>query len=140
VNINLHKIGKSQHDLASMVDEYVKRSHGYNPVRLTYYKTDAHFLKASLSGTCIILDERGKTLSTQDFADFLTHCKADPGRRNLHFVVGGAFGISQAVKDRANEFWRLSEFVLPSDIALLVLSEQIYRSLSILAGSPYHHA
>lgn len=86
----------------------------------------------------VLLDERGKTLSSIEFSKHLT-TKWDSGIRNIVFVIGGAFGVSLAVKQRANLSLSLSAMVFNHHVARLVLLEQIYRAMMISKNKPYHN-
>lgn len=85
----------------------------------------------------IVCDERGKPHDSKKFSNRLQNWM-DTAQR-VNFVVGGAFGFSEAVRARADQMIRLSDFTLPHELARVVLLEQVYRGLSILAGTGYHH-
>lgn len=87
----------------------------------------------------ILFDERGKDISTQEFAKLLEKHKVE-GTKRLVFIIGGAFGVSAAVKERANLTLKLSSLVFPHMLARLMLVEQLYRASSILEGGKYHHS
>lgn len=86
----------------------------------------------------ILLDERGKLLDSvawsQQFQQFMNQ-----GVRTLVILIGGAFGVSDAVKGRAQQTWSLSKLVFPHQLVRLIIAEQVYRAFSILNNSPYHH-
>lgn len=86
----------------------------------------------------VALDERGKALSSVDFAKWLGK-QQDQGR-DLAFVIGGDEGLAEAVRARAGLVLSLSAMTLPHRLARLVLAEQVYRAFSILRGEPYHKA
>lgn len=86
----------------------------------------------------IVLDGEGRTYSTEAFARLLGTAR-DSGLRSCHFVVGGAWGLSQPIRDRATDRVALSAFTLPHELARVVLWEQLYRATTVLAGAPYHH-
>ena len=86
----------------------------------------------------VVLDEHGKDLTTMDLARHFSHWRAD-GETPV-FVIGGPDGLAPEVKARANLTIRLSSMTLPHAFARVMLSEQIYRAWSILAGHPYHRA
>ncbi len=85
----------------------------------------------------IVLDERGKGLSSKDFAALLTK-QMVAGKRSLAFVIGGAYGFAEKVRQRANYVLSLSEMTLPHQLTRLVLIEQIYRAQTLIQGSAYH--
>ena len=85
----------------------------------------------------ILLDERGKNISSADLSDRLTSLLdiSQP----LTIIIGGAYGVDETVGRRANFIWSLSNLVFPHQLVLLILTEQIYRAQEIAAGRPYHH-
>ncbi|MEO1577136.1 MAG: 23S rRNA (pseudouridine(1915)-N(3))-methyltransferase RlmH [Pseudomonadota bacterium] len=83
------------------------------------------------------LDERGKTLTSPEFATLLARWR-DQGNSAAAFVIGGADGLEDAVRGRADVTLSLGNMVWPHMLARVMLSEQLYRAASILAGSPYH--
>lgn len=85
------------------------------------------------------LDEAGTMLSSPKFAAKLDHAKADPAIKSLSFVIGGPYGLPESFRARCHGHIALSPMVFTSDLAWLVLWEQLYRGFSILAGTPYHH-
>ncbi len=60
--------------------------------------------------------------------------------KTLVLLIGGAYGVSDAVRARAAQVWSLSKLVFPHQLVRLIVAEQVYRAFSILNGSPYHHA
>lgn len=94
--------------------------------------------KLDSNDVLILLDERGKNISSPNLASFIQQ-KADSGSRNLIFLIGGAFGVGQEVMDRAQMTWSISQLVFPHMLVRLILSEQIYRACTIIRGEKYHH-
>jgi len=86
----------------------------------------------------ILLDERGKQLTSEGLAA-LIQAKANESVKNIVFLIGGAFGVSEAVGKRANHKWSLSLLVFPHQLVRLVLAEQVYRACSIIRNEKYHH-
>ena len=86
----------------------------------------------------VALDEKGKQMSSEKLATFL-QARANESRKNLVFLIGGAFGLDEAVLKRANIKWSLSELTFPHQLVRLVLAEQIYRACTILKNEKYHH-
>jgi 23S rRNA (pseudouridine1915-N3)-methyltransferase len=86
----------------------------------------------------VALDERGKQLSSEGLAQFI-QAKANESTRNIVFLIGGAFGIDEAVLKRAGFTWSLSSLVFPHQLVRLILAEQIYRACTILKNEKYHH-
>lgn len=86
--------------------------------------------------TLVILDERGRTLSSPEFADHLAHWR-DSGR-DVSLAIGGADGLAPRLRDRADLAISLGRMVWPHMLVRVMLAEQLYRAATILAGSPYH--
>lgn len=87
----------------------------------------------------VLLDERGKMLSSPELASLIEQ-RAVNGAKKIHFVIGGAFGVNDAVRKRADLVWQLSKLVFPHQLVRLILAEQVYRACTILRGEKYHHA
>lgn len=86
----------------------------------------------------VALDERGKQINSEGLADFIQK-RSNESVRNLVFLVGGAYGLDEAVLKRANYKWSLSQLVFPHQLVRLVLTEQLYRACTILKNEKYHH-
>lgn len=87
----------------------------------------------------ILLDENGKILNSEGLAS-LIQSRANESTKNIVFLIGGAFGVSDAVKQRANYTWSLSKLVFPHQLVRLILAEQVYRACSINRNEKYHHS
>ena len=85
----------------------------------------------------IALDERGKLLTSPDFADLLGRWR-DEGHGDAAFVIGGADGIDKPLRQKTDFKLSFGKMVWPHMLARVMLSEQLYRAASILAGTPYH--
>ena len=85
----------------------------------------------------VVLDERGKTLSSPEFAQALAGWR-DGGRQDAAFVIGGADGVDPTLRARADLAISLGRMVWPHMLVRVMLAEQLYRAATILAGSPYH--
>jgi len=85
----------------------------------------------------IALDERGKTLSSPQFADIIDRCRNN-GTAHMQFIIGGANGLSREIRSRANLLLSFGAQTWPHKLARVMLLEQIYRAQQILAGHPYH--
>ena len=94
--------------------------------------------KLDASEQVVLLDERGKQLSSKSLAERLAHWQSDG--RNLCFVIGGPDGLSAACKQRADFTWSLSQLTLPHGLARVLFAEQLYRAHSLHTGHPYHRA
>ena len=86
----------------------------------------------------ILLDDKGKSYSSVEFANFLQQ-KMNSSLKSLVFVVGGAFGFSDEVYQRANSKVSLSKLTFSHQMIRLIFKEQLYRGFSILRGEKYHH-
>jgi len=86
----------------------------------------------------ILLDERGRQYRSVEFARFLED-RMTRGGRDLVFVVGGAYGFSQKVYDRAAGRISLSDMTFSHQMVRTIFAEQLYRAFTILRGEPYHH-
>ena len=104
-------------------------------------EAEAELLSRALpSGALLVtLDERGRLMSSPEFAEHLAKWR-DGGRQDLAFVIGGADGISPALRARADFSISFGHMVWPHMLVRVMLAEQLYRAASILAGAPYHRA
>jgi 23S rRNA (pseudouridine1915-N3)-methyltransferase len=84
-----------------------------------------------------VLDERGKSLSSPEFAAALAGWR-DAGRQDAAFVIGGADGLDPGLRARADLVVSLGRMVWPHILVRVMLAEQLYRAATILSGSPYH--
>ena len=94
------------------------------------------------AGDCdfrIVLDERGRTMSSPEFATYLA-ARRDDGVKAAAFLLGGADGHAASLKTTAQLMLSLGPMTLPHGLARVVLVEQIYRAITILSGHPYHRA
>ena len=87
--------------------------------------------------TVMLLDEHGKEFRSIDYAAWLQ--KKQNTAKHLVFVIGGAYGFSEAVYSRANEKISLSKMTFSHQMVRLIFVEQLYRACSIIRGEPYHH-
>ena len=86
----------------------------------------------------VLLDERGKGLTSTDFATFIQKQMLQ-SIKSMIFVVGGPYGFSKEMYDRANEKISLSKMTYSHQMVRLVFAEQLYRAMTILKNEPYHH-
>ena len=103
---------------------------GYEVQRVDVRTEDRVLAAAPKGARLVVLDERGRECTTEQFAKLLQAPSA--------FVIGGADGLSAATKAAADTVVRLSALTLPHAIAQVVLLEQIYRAATLLTGHPYH--
>jgi hypothetical protein len=100
-------------------------------------ETQRILAKIKPSDFVILLDERGKNISSPELAKMLSNGFVNS--QNFVIVIGGAFGVSEELRQRANFVWSLSKLVFPHQIVRLILVEQIYRAQEISSGGKYHH-
>ena len=87
----------------------------------------------------VLLDETGKMNTSEQLASFIEQRTVE-STKSLVFLIGGAYGVSEDIKKRANYSWSLSKLVFPHQLVRLILAEQIYRACSIIRNEKYHHA
>ncbi|MBX4907433.1 MULTISPECIES: 23S rRNA (pseudouridine(1915)-N(3))-methyltransferase RlmH [Rhizobium] len=98
----------------------------------------AMLLKSLAEGSVLILlDERGKALDSQAFANLLGTYR-DQGKRELTIAIGGADGLDPALYDRADATLCLGKMTWPHQLVRTLIAEQLYRAVTILSGHPYH--
>jgi len=99
--------------------------------------SEAMRIRAACEGFRVIaLDERGKSWSTRDLAGRLARWRDDA--QDAAFVIGSADGLDAALKSDARDVVALSSLTLPHALVRVLLAEQLYRAVSLLAGHPYH--
>ena len=86
----------------------------------------------------VLLDEKGKDIKSEALAELIENRMVDSVRRMI-FIIGGAYGVSDAIFTRANYVWKLSSLVFPHMLVRVILLEQLYRALTIIKGEKYHH-
>ncbi|MEO1532481.1 MAG: 23S rRNA (pseudouridine(1915)-N(3))-methyltransferase RlmH [Pseudomonadota bacterium] len=96
-------------------------------------------LEAAGDSVIVVLDERGRQLASPAFAERIATWR-DDGRRRASFLIGGADGHDPGLRGRADLLLGFGPMVWPHALARVMLAEQLYRAVSILAGSPYHRA
>jgi len=149
-------IGKTEEAyIRSGVDEYMKRLKKYAPVEEVFLKnvksgrqTDIVFIKEeegkqvlkkiSNNDLLVVLDERGEEMSSRQFAGFINQTIVSE-RKNIVFLIGGAFGVSKNVMNKAFKKISLSKMTFSHQMVRLVFIEQLYRAFTIIKGEPYHH-
>lgn len=92
----------------------------------------------SPSDFVVLLDEAGKQFTSMAFADYLQQ-RMNSGIKNLVFIIGGPYGFSEEVYQRANGKLSLSKMTFSHQMVRLFFAEQVYRAFSILNNEPYHH-
>ena len=95
--------------------------------------------KIDSSDFVVLLDEHGKELSSIDLSQFMQQ-QMIRGTKRVVFLIGGAYGFSDEVYQRANYQIALSRMTFPHILTRLILAEQLYRAMTIWKGEPYHHS
>lgn len=90
------------------------------------------------SEAIILLDERGAEFSSVDFSNFIQQ-KMNSGIKTIHFIIGGSYGFSEKIYQKANKKIALSKMTFSHQMVRLFFMEQLYRAMTILKGEPYHH-
>ncbi len=106
------------------------------------YKTKSQQAKKILeiikvNSNLVIFDQRGSNKSSEDFTKFLLN-QRDRGVKNQSFILGGAFGLCSSLYKETSFIFSLGKMVWPHFLARVMVTEQIYRSSSIMLGNPYH--
>lgn len=96
------------------------------------------FKKLSKRDYCVLLDQDGNSMTSNQFSEWLFH-KLGTISGRIVFVVGGPFGVSSQIHERADLKFSLSDMTLTHEMCLLLLCEQIYRAITIERGGRYHH-
>jgi len=128
----------------TLAAEYLQRAQIYAEAEAHVFKSTAALfewierLKGRTAPMLVMLDERGNQFSSEAFAEWLRR-QRDEGRQHILFALGPADGWSSADRARAGLLLSLGPMTLPHELARIVVSEQIYRAFTILAGHPYHH-
>ena len=156
MNLLLLTIGKTKAVfIKDGIDEYLRRLRRYVPyeiIELPDVKNAGRLSKEEQkdaegqqilaylqsSDHVVLLDERGRQHSSMEFATRLEAIMAS-GKKRLVMVIGGPYGFSRPVYDRANELLSLSKMTFNHEMVRLFITEQTYRAMTILRGEPYHH-
>jgi 23S rRNA (pseudouridine1915-N3)-methyltransferase len=142
--------GKTKDErLRSLIDEYLKRLSRFAKCDVTEIREAAasdqagnvkearRMLQAtSPASLMVLLDERGRELSSTQLADQITRWEQE-AIREVAIVIGGPNGVAEAVQARAQIKWRLSRLTLTHEMARVLLVEQLYRAYTINRGLPY---
>jgi len=156
MKVSLWSIGKA-HDayVKTGIEEFTKRISKYHTVEWTIIpvpknagmlsemdlkKREGEIILQWLrpEDYLVALDEHGKQMDSEGLAAFIRQ-RADGGTRNLIFLIGGAFGLDEAVLQKARLRWSLSQLTFPHQLVRLVLAEQVYRACTISRNEKYHH-
>lgn len=127
----------------SLTAEYLKRLSRYAPIESLEVASEAALLKqleksaGRTAPVLVLLDFRGKQLTSEEFAEFLDHHQ-NRGSQTLLFAIGPADGFTDAARQAASITLSLGKMTLAHELARVVLLEQLYRAFTILKGHPYH--
>jgi 23S rRNA (pseudouridine1915-N3)-methyltransferase len=144
VKLKIAWIGKTKDPaIQSLTNEYLKRISRYAEVEGLSLPNEASLLKLRTktgprpAHTLVLLDSRGKQLSSEDFAKFLqSHQDRNP--QPLVLAIGPADGFTDEARQSATAVLSLGKMTLPHELARVILLEQVYRAFTILKGHPYH--
>jgi 23S rRNA (pseudouridine1915-N3)-methyltransferase len=126
-----------------LLAEYVERAGRYVPCDSQVFDTEATLLEwmdrqpGRVAAHAILLDSRGQAYTSEEFARQMERLR-DDGTQRVVLAIGPADGWSAEARRRANLLFSLGRITLPHQLARVVLAEQVYRALTILAGHPYH--
>jgi 23S rRNA (pseudouridine1915-N3)-methyltransferase len=142
VKLKIAWIGKTKDPaIQSLTTEYLNRISRYVEVEGLPLADEAALLKLRDKSrpvhTLVLLDSRGKELSSEEFAEFLQNHQ-DRNPQPLVLAIGPPDGFSDATRKAANTSLSLGKMTLPHELARIVLLEQVYRAFTILKGHPYH--
>lgn len=154
MQIDLIAVGKKMPAwIESGFKEYTKRlpkNINFNLIEITpatrsknnnannYKQKEQEKIEAALSpkGIIIALDERGKSVNSQQLANQFQAWNDD--NQHISLIIGGADGLSESIKKKANQLWSLSAMTLPHGLVRVMIAEQIYRAWTITQNHPYH--
>lgn len=116
----------------------VKGGSGAAPEPQKQLEGEAILSKINTSDMLVLLDERGREYTSMQFAAYLEKLQVC-GRKRIVFLIGGPYGFSDKVYERADAKISLSKMTFNHEMVRLFFVEQIYRGMTILRGEPYHH-
>ena len=153
MKLSIFSVGKAHESyIKEGVEQFSKRIGHYYPIdwqlitpsKLTdptqIKKAESESIQKALTkiDILVLLDEKGKMLSSPGLANLIQK-NANQSAQRIVFLIGGAYGVDEEIKKRANFTWSISELVFPHMLVRLMLAEQLYRACSILANEKYHH-
>jgi 23S rRNA (pseudouridine1915-N3)-methyltransferase len=156
MKITLLTIGKTDNpNLQNLIEEYTKRLRHYvsfdldcipdvkNAKNLSealqkVLEGQEMLKRVAISDVLVLLDENGKSFTSVGFSKYLQK-KMNSGLKNLVFVIGGPYGFSEEIYERANGKIALSQMTFSHQMVRLFFVEQLYRGFTILRNEPYHH-
>jgi 23S rRNA (pseudouridine1915-N3)-methyltransferase len=136
--------GANRNDaVSSLIADYITRTVRYTPCETQIFDSEASLLRsverqaARTPAHLVLLDSRGKLLTSEELAQSIGRVR-DSGVQQMIFAIGPADGWSPEARSQANLLLSFGRITLPHQLARVVLAEQVYRALTILAGHPYH--
>ena len=156
MKIELAVIGKTSIGyLKQGIDEYIKRLKHYVPFEIKYIddiKNTKHISEDQQKRTegakilslldksdfVVLLDEHGKEYTSMQYSSYIQK-RMLSGAKKVVFVIGGPYGFSQEVYDRANDKISFSKMTFNHEMIRLIFTEQLYRAYTIINHEPYHH-
>jgi 23S rRNA (pseudouridine1915-N3)-methyltransferase len=156
MKITLLTVGKTDKDWVKQgIDIYASRMKHYFPfsiVEISELKNASSLSQEQIktkegelilknlkpSDDVILLDERGREFSSMEFAKVLQD-KISYNGKDIVFVIGGAYGFAETVKQRSNSKISLSRMTFSHQMVRAIFVEQLYRAFTIMKGEPYHH-
>jgi len=109
-----------------------------NPEQVKEKEAGLLLEKMGSASFTVLLDERGKEFSSTEFAGFLQKTM-NAGTRELFFIIGGAYGVAESIKQRTDISISLSRMTFTHQFIRMILAEQLYRAMTILKNEPYHN-
>jgi 23S rRNA (pseudouridine1915-N3)-methyltransferase len=156
MKISLWSIGKANDSYVKEgIEDFTRRISKYYPVDWKIFPPARQTINTSEAGIkqqeaqsilthlqkddfLVLLDEKGQQITSPQLATLIER-QANNSIKQLVFLIGGAFGVDELVKARANYTWSLSLLVFPHQLVRLMLAEQLYRACSIIRNEKYHH-
>ena len=135
MKVKVIAVGKISPILKETQDYYLRKFKNIEIVEVKKQRTkeeEGKKLLEKAKGYIVALDERGREMTSREFASFVQK------HPFITFLIGGADGLSEEVREKSNFFLSLSKMTLQHDIARIVLLEQLYRADQIIKGNPYH--
>lgn len=141
MKVRLVMLGRTRRpEVRALVDDYRNRIRQYAEIEITEVResSDAALRRVRLpiGTTIVLLDEKGKEFTSPEFAKWLGGMR-DGGVREVIFLCGAAKGFPIELRQRASQSISLSSLTMSHELARVLLTEQIYRAFTILAGHPY---
>lgn len=126
------------HQLRFIAIPDLKERKNLSPNQIKDKEAEAILQNLPKSAVIILLDEKGKEFRSMDFASFIQK-QLNTGCKEIVIIIGGAYGISEAIDKKANFKIALSQMTFTHQFIRLILVEQLYRAMTILKNEPYHN-